>query len=71
MLSVGGGKLKSGSVVDIAVIPSSVIGLAVIEDSYKWLVLREVAPRWTAEGIREITEKRSIMAPDLKEMELV
>jgi len=44
--------------------------LAVIEVAPEGLVLREVAPGWTAEEIQDLTEPRLIMAPDLKEVEL-
>ena len=44
--------------------------LAVIEVTPEGLVLREVAPGWTAEEIQDLTEPRLIMAPDLKEVEL-
>ena len=48
-----------------------VTDLAVIEVSDKGLVLKEVAPGWTAEEIQELTEPRLIIAPDLKEIELM
>lgn len=44
--------------------------LAVIEVTPEGLVLREVAPGWTAEEIQALTEPELIMAPDLKEIEL-
>jgi 3-oxoacid CoA-transferase subunit B len=48
-----------------------VTDLAVIEVSDKGLVLKEVAPGWTAKEIQELTEPRLIIAPDLKEIELM
>ena len=47
-----------------------VTDIGVIEVTDKGLVLREVAPGWTAEDVQGLTEPRLIMAPDLKEMEL-
>ena len=44
--------------------------LAVIEVTPEGLVLKEVAPGWTAEEVQELTEPRLILAPDLKEVEL-
>ena len=44
--------------------------LAVIEVTLEGLVLKEVAPGWTADEIQELTEPRLILAPDLKEVEL-
>ncbi len=44
--------------------------LAVIEVTPEGLVLREVAPGWTAEEVQELTEPKLIIPPDLKEVEL-
>lgn len=44
--------------------------LAVIEVTKKGLVLKEVAPGWTAKEIQSLTEPRLKIAKDLKEMEL-
>jgi acetate CoA/acetoacetate CoA-transferase beta subunit len=44
--------------------------LAVIEVTPEGLVLKEVAPGWTAEEVQELTEPRLICAPDLKEVVL-
>jgi 3-oxoacid CoA-transferase subunit B len=44
--------------------------LAVIEVTPKGLVLKEVAPGWTAKDIQALTEPKLKIAPDLKEMEL-
>jgi 3-oxoacid CoA-transferase subunit B len=44
--------------------------LAVIEVTPKGLVLKEVAPGWTAKEIQSLTEPKLKIAPDLKEMEL-
>jgi 3-oxoacid CoA-transferase B subunit len=44
--------------------------LAVIEVTPEGLLLREVAPEWTAEEVQSLTEPRLIIAPDLKEIEL-
>ena len=44
--------------------------LAVIEVTPEGLVLKEVAPGWTADEIQELTEPKLILAPDLKEVEL-
>ncbi|MDP2950012.1 MAG: succinyl-CoA--3-ketoacid-CoA transferase, partial [Chloroflexota bacterium] len=35
------------------------------------LVLREVAPGWSAEEVQALTEARLIVPPDLKEMTLL
>jgi len=48
-----------------------VTDLAVIEVTDKGLVLKEVAPGWTAEEIQELTEPKLIVDPDLKEIELM
>jgi 3-oxoacid CoA-transferase subunit B len=45
--------------------------LAVIDVTNKGLVLKETAPGWTAEEIQELTEPKLIIAPDLKEVELM
>jgi 3-oxoacid CoA-transferase B subunit len=47
-----------------------VTDLAVVEVTPEGLLLREVAPGWTAEEVQEQTEPRLIPAPDLKEIEL-
>ena len=44
--------------------------LAVIEVTRGSMVLREVAPGWTAKEVQELTEPKLILAPDLKEIEL-
>lgn len=44
--------------------------MAVIEVTERGLVLREVAPGFTAEDIQAVTEPQLIIAPDLKEIEL-
>jgi len=44
--------------------------LAVIEVTPEGLVLREVAPGWTAEEVQGLTGARLTPAPDLKEIEL-
>ncbi len=44
--------------------------LAVIECAEEGLVLKEVAPGWTAEEVQELTGAKLIMAPDVKEYEL-
>jgi len=45
--------------------------IAVMEVTPEGLVLREVAPGWTAEEVQALTEARLIVAPDLKEMTLL
>lgn len=45
--------------------------IAVIEMTPDGLVLKEFVPGWTVEDIQAITEPKLIIAPDLKEMELV
>lgn len=45
--------------------------IAVIEVSQDGLRLREVAPNWTAAEVQALTEPHLIVAPDLKEMELL
>ena len=47
-----------------------VTDLAVIEVKPEGLVLKEVAPGWTAEEVQALTEARLIIALDLKEVEL-
>jgi len=47
-----------------------VTDLAVIEVTPEGLMLKEVAPGWTAEEVQELTEPQLIIAPDLKEIEL-
>jgi 3-oxoacid CoA-transferase B subunit len=47
-----------------------VTDLAVIEVKPEGLLLKEVAPGWTAEEVQALTEARLIIAPDLKEVEL-
>lgn len=47
-----------------------VTDLAVIEVTPEGLLLKEVAPGWTAEEVQELTEPELILAPDLKEIEL-
>jgi len=44
--------------------------LAVLEVTPEGLLLREVAPGWTAEEVQALTEARLIVADDLKEIEL-
>lgn len=44
--------------------------LAVIECTKEGLVLKEVAPGWSAEEVQELTGAKLIMAPDVKEYEL-
>ncbi len=47
-----------------------VTDLAVIEVTPQGLLLKEVAPGWTAEEVQALTEPRLIIAKDLKEMTL-
>ena len=47
-----------------------VTDLAVIEVTPQGLLLKEVAPGWTAEEVQALTEPKLITAPDLKEIEL-
>jgi len=47
-----------------------VTDLAVIEVTPQGLLLREVAPGWTAQEVQALTESKLIIAPDLKEIEL-
>lgn len=44
--------------------------IAVIEVTGEGLVLKEVAPGWTAEDIQVVTEPKLIISPQLKEIEL-
>jgi 3-oxoacid CoA-transferase B subunit len=44
--------------------------LAVIEVAKEGLVLKEIAPGWTAEEVQALTEAPLILAADLKEIEL-
>lgn len=45
--------------------------MAVIEVTGEGLVLKEVAPNWTPDEVQELTEPKLIIAPDLKEIELI
>jgi 3-oxoacid CoA-transferase subunit B len=45
--------------------------IAVIEVTEDGLLLKEVAPSWTADEIQELTEPELIIDPDLKEIELI
>ena len=47
-----------------------VTDIAVIEVTREGLVLKEVAPGWTAEDVQELTDSELILSPDLKEIEL-
>ena len=47
-----------------------VTDIAVIEVTPQSLVLREVAPGWSASEVQELTEPRLVLPADLKEMEL-
>jgi len=42
----------------------------VIDATKQGLILREVAPGWTAEEVQGLTEAKLIFAEDLKEIEL-
>ena len=44
--------------------------IAVIDVTQRGLILREVAPDWTAEEVQGLTEAKLIFAGDLKEIEL-
>lgn len=48
-----------------------VTDIAVIEVTPEGLVLKEVAPGWSAEEVQALTEPKLIIAPDLKEIELM
>ncbi len=48
-----------------------VTDIAVIEVTKEGLVLKEMAPGWSAEEIQALTEPKLIIAPDLKEIELL
>ena len=48
-----------------------VTDIAVIEVTGRGLLLREVAPGWTAEEVQALTEPRLIVSPELKEMGLI
>jgi len=47
-----------------------VTDIAVIEVTEKGLVLKEVAPGWTAEEVQALTEPKLTVAPDLHDIEL-
>jgi len=47
-----------------------VTNLAVIEVTEKGLVLKEVAPGFTAKDVQSVTEPKLILSPDLKEIQL-
>jgi 3-oxoacid CoA-transferase B subunit len=44
--------------------------IAVIDITERGLVLKEVAPEWTAQEVQALTEAPLIVADDLKEIEL-
>ena len=44
--------------------------IAVIDVTKQGLILREIAPGWTAEEVQSLTESKLILAEDLKEIEL-
>ena len=44
--------------------------IAVMQVTERGILLKEVAPGWTAEEIQALTEPRLIIASDLKEIEL-
>ena len=44
--------------------------IAVIDVTKQGLILREIAPAWTAEEVQALTEARLIVGEDLKEIEL-
>jgi 3-oxoacid CoA-transferase B subunit len=44
--------------------------IAVIDVTKQGLVLREVAPAWTAEDVQALTEAKLIVGEDVKEIEL-
>jgi 3-oxoacid CoA-transferase subunit B len=48
-----------------------VTDIAVIKFTPQGLLLKEVAPGWTAAEVQELTEPKLIIAPDLKDMELL
>ncbi len=48
-----------------------VTDIAVIKFTPQGPVLKEVAPGWTAAEVQELTEAKLIIAPDLKDMELL
>jgi len=48
-----------------------VTDIAVIEVTKEGLVLKELAPGWRAEEVQALTEPKLIIAPDLKEIELM
>jgi 3-oxoacid CoA-transferase B subunit len=52
----------------IECVKTIVTDLAVIDVTARGLVLREVAPGWTAEEVQAATEPRLIVADDLREM---
>ena len=47
-----------------------VTDIAVIEVTEKGLLLKEVAPGWTAEEVQKLSEPKLLIAADLKDMEL-
>ena len=51
-------------------VDSVITDLAVLEITPKGIILKEIAPGWTAEEVQAFTEPRLIIAPDLKEIEL-
>jgi acyl CoA:acetate/3-ketoacid CoA transferase beta subunit len=44
--------------------------IAVMQITERGILLREVAPGWTAEEIQALTEPQMIIADDLKEIEI-
>ena len=51
--------------------PHDIYRSSVIEVTKNGLMLKEVAPGWTAEEVQELTEAPLIVADDLKEFELL
>jgi 3-oxoacid CoA-transferase B subunit len=62
--------LTAKQCVDLIVTDVAVIEVSGPKGNKKGLILKEVAPGWTAEEVQEITEPKLILAENLKEIEL-
>jgi len=54
----------------LACVDLIVTDIAVIEVTPRGLILKEVAPSWTAEEVQKLTEPRLTVSPDCREIEL-
>lgn len=62
--------LTAKQCVDLIVTDVAVIEVSGPKGNKEGLILKEVAPGWTAEEVQEITEPKLVVAKDIKEIEL-